>query len=222
MLGMMLREQGAVQTKGQKVPRAIPDKFTYEKKFRFRRNLTGSAVITWDCLCNLLGVATSSSQFYRLFGTVQLRHIQFWSNTSPSVGSIDGMQPTQLSIVNSAVGLPNTPPQTFQAIGSYDKPGHVSLRPGLFTGHGAIHDASGNQRVTVFLFNGQDGDIIEITLLYTWNNATSTVPHSLTGASGVAGAIFENSHLDNTNQSGLAGARMLDNVSTWPSTVFLG
>ncbi len=132
------------------------------------------------------------------------------------------MQPSQLTMVNAAAGLPNTPPQTFQFMGSYDKPGHVCIRPGLLTGHGTIHDVTANQRITVFTFSGQDGDVIEVTLEYTWNNVALLTPHSLTGASGTAGALYENAHLDNTNQSGLAGARTLDNVTAWPSTVMLG
>ncbi len=131
------------------------------------------------------------------------------------------MQAMQIGIWNQIGDSPATPPQSFQATGSYDRPGHIAIRPGLLTSTGQVRDVTTAQRLIWFTFGGQDGDVMEVTLQYTLNQCAQVAPKILTG-SGLTGGVFENAHLDNTNTSGLAGARTLDNVGGWAIATFLG
>ncbi len=219
----IVRESRAVLVRSRhRVPRSLNETPFFTKTFRFRRNITGTATVTLDCLANLWFVAHGSTSASRLCSTLRLAKIEAWSNTSPNTGSVDGMQPIQIQLWDSIPDrVPAAPPQTFSDAGSFDKPGHICVRPGVLTSIGSTFNAF-QQRVTVFTFSGQEGDVIDVTLEYSWIDVVAQGIISLVSASTTSGGLYYNSHLDNTNTSGLAGARMLDSMTAFPQAVALG
>jgi hypothetical protein len=167
-------------------------------------------------------VAIGSSSGRRLFGTTRLVRIQQWSNTTPSTGSVPGLQATQLALYCSFPDRANAPPpQVFEAVGSYDKPGHICVRPGVLSQLGTSVAAYASPWI-VFSSNGQAGDVVEVTVEFSWLNIVTNGVTAVTTAGTTAGALYFNSHLDNTSTAGTAGTRFLDTVTGFATAVALG
>ncbi len=229
MLGDLEREAQVVETKkGRNVRelevRPIDNNPMMQRRFRFRRSAAGAALVTADSLLNLMGVATGSSAFKRLFGTMRLLKVEAWTTTTANTNGTNNISLEFYSDLGSDA-FDQGPPQVFSTESSGTSiPGHISVRPGVLTklGRPILGGTATGAPYVVFRTLGNPGDIIEVTVEFDYVDAGLMAGHSLTGSGGFAGFLLENTYLDNTSTSGTAGSQLLNSLSAFQTAIMQG
>ncbi len=220
--GVLEQECQIIKSRNVPVLRQLDGNPTRTQSFRFRRASAGTAYVTADCLMNLMVVATGSSSAIRFFGSIRLLAIKVWSST---VANTNGSNNVSVEIWPQVGTDPfdQGPGQIFETVSTgTSKPGTLHLRPGVLTKIGRAMASSSQTAYNLFTTSGNPGDVIEVTLEYDLFNISDTASHSLVATSATAGAVYQNTYLDNTSTSGTAGTQILANLSDFPLTAARG
>lgn len=228
-MGELEREAQVVLSKKKTNPRMlelrlIANNPMLTRRFRFRRASAGAGIVTGDSLCNLMVVATGSSAFKRLFGTVRLLKVEAWTTTTANVNGTNNISLEFYSDLG-ADDFDQGPPQVFSTESSGTSiPGHLCVRPGVLCklGRPIVAGVAASAVSAVFRTLGNPGDIIEVTVEYNLCDAGLMAGHSLTGSGGFAGFVLENTYLDNTSTSGTGGTQILTSLSAFQTAVAQG
>jgi len=201
----------------------MPDNPLLTKRFRFRQNAAGNAVVTAGCLFNLMAVSTGATSFKSFFGSLRLLKVECWTSTTAVTGGGNNVGLAFYPALGSDV-FDQGPPQVFEAVSTgTSNPGHIHVRPGVLTKLGRPMNA-GTAAGTdiVFTESGQTGSIVEVTIEYTLLDGLTQNNRSLTGSGGSAGYIMENTFLDNTSTSGTSGSQLLTTLTGFIQAVIVG
>ncbi len=226
LIGELARESEmvAMRRDSHAIPAAMDNNPMFTRKFRFRRSVAGAAIVTGDCLANLMGVARGSTSFTRLFGSVRLIKVEGWTSVNANAAGSNNLSFEFYPQVG-ADAFDQGPPQIFEAVSTGDSlPGHIHIRPGVLCKLGRPFNtgSAGATADALFRTLGNAGDIIEVTVEVNLCDAGLTNGHTLTGSGGTAGFVFENTYLDNTSTSSTSGTQILNTLTAFIQAVMLG
>jgi hypothetical protein len=171
---------------------------------------------------NLMFVAIGSTTARRIFGAIRLLHIETWTSV---LANASGSNATQVEFFSSlgSDDFDQGPPETFEAISSGNsKPGYISIRPGVLTKLGRWMTTAASVPALAFTSSGQPGDIVDVTVEFTFLDVDATAPLGLSTSGATAGIIYTNSYLDNTSTSSTSGTQILASTSGFNPGVGVG
>lgn len=220
--GLLEREKGIIATKGSPHPRGIGDQPAITRTFRYKRTTAGTAAITADCLCDLAAIARGGGVGTRYFGQVELLKVEIWGDPNANPGVAPNAIQLTFANVNPDSGRQSFS-GSFQAIGTYDNPAHLCVRPGKFNDASRPYSCDSQNNWLVFECAGQIGDVVDVTVRHTLANPILQTPMAVTFVtSGTAGSLYEAAYLDNTSTSPGNGTKMLTSISTWATADVVG
>jgi hypothetical protein len=153
-------------------------------RYQCSTNVTAGTV-TRGKLLNLIGLATSSTNAYRLISGIRLRAVHLWTDSSPSAGTVD------TSVFEWTGGYTRPTVTTTSSMGTsgvaYQR--HVPPKHSLAADWSIAGTAESD---VLFAYNATVGDIIQLDVTYQLQNAVTGnyIAVAITTVSMAAGYIY--------------------------------
>jgi hypothetical protein len=182
-----------------KVPRTIVTDDLVSASYRYVS--TGQLFqtkFTRGSLLNLLGMAYSSTQLYRVIGSIRLRRIHIWTTTASTGTATDSYFQW-----NGAYSKPTTSTSTTMGVSGIAYQTHVPPKKSLASDWSV---AGSNESEVLFSMTYNSGDVIQLDVTYMLQNSiTNTYTESsITTSTALAVGYIYSVALDHNLGSGIS------------------